>query len=226
MQGVGVDILVVFLLLVGVILLTGASLAGALRATGSGLADTTRMMRALAGRAADPAGRTRARARSRLRASAAERVTVSAPEPAPDELVVRATHVEGPSQEDRRAELEDAAGGIGGDGAQPAVDARAGELGRRAVRRTSRRRSPGSRAPIRPTLTPQGRLRDAVTDDPDFVWELPDAGKLLTRSTGEQARPDTAGQERIATSLVEALGHFGVQAKVIGTVAGPAHHAL
>jgi S-DNA-T family DNA segregation ATPase FtsK/SpoIIIE len=43
----------------------------------------------------------------------------------------------------------------------------------------------------------------------------------LTRSTGEQARPDTAGQERTATSLVEALGHFGVDAKVIGTVAGP-----
>ena len=70
-------------------------------------------------------------------------------------------------------------------------------------------------------LTPQGRLRDAVTDDPDFVWRLPDAARLLTRSSGEQSRPDTAGQERIATSLVEALGHFGVQAKVIGTVAGP-----
>ena len=35
-QNVGVDILVVFLLLAGVILLTGASLASALRATGSG----------------------------------------------------------------------------------------------------------------------------------------------------------------------------------------------
>ncbi len=46
-QDVGVGILVVFLLLVGMILLTGASLGGALRATGSGVADTTRMMRAL-----------------------------------------------------------------------------------------------------------------------------------------------------------------------------------
>nr|MBA3809840.1 DNA translocase FtsK [Solirubrobacterales bacterium] len=70
-------------------------------------------------------------------------------------------------------------------------------------------------------LTPQGRLRGAVTDDPDFVWERPDASKLLTRSTSEQSRPDTAGQARTATSLIEALGHFGVQAKVIGTVAGP-----
>jgi S-DNA-T family DNA segregation ATPase FtsK/SpoIIIE len=71
------------------------------------------------------------------------------------------------------------------------------------------------------SLTPQGRLRGSVTDDPDFVWELPDAAGLLTRSSAEQTRPDTAGQERTATNLVEALGHFGVQAKVIGTVAGP-----
>jgi S-DNA-T family DNA segregation ATPase FtsK/SpoIIIE len=60
-----------------------------------------------------------------------------------------------------------------------------------------------------------------VTDDPDFVWQLPEAAALLTRSSAEHLRPDTAGQERIATNLVEALGHFGVQAKVIGTVAGP-----
>jgi S-DNA-T family DNA segregation ATPase FtsK/SpoIIIE len=70
-------------------------------------------------------------------------------------------------------------------------------------------------------LTPQGRLRGSVTDDPDFVWSVPNAAGLLTRSSAEQTRPDTAGQERIATHLVEALGHFGVQAKVIGTVAGP-----
>ncbi len=70
-------------------------------------------------------------------------------------------------------------------------------------------------------LTPQGRLRDAVTDDPDFHWELPDAERLLTRSTSEQSRPDTAGQAQVAAGLVEALGHFGVEAKVIGTVTGP-----
>ena len=58
-QDVGVDILVVFLLLVGVILLTGASLGGALRATGSGVVDTTRMMRALAGAAAGRADASR-----------------------------------------------------------------------------------------------------------------------------------------------------------------------
>ncbi len=47
-QTVGVDILVVFLALVGVVLLTGASLAAVLRATGSGLVDTSRVLRARA----------------------------------------------------------------------------------------------------------------------------------------------------------------------------------
>ena len=70
-------------------------------------------------------------------------------------------------------------------------------------------------------LTPQGRYRGSVTDDPEFVWQRPDARTLLTRSGAEAERPDTTGQERTARALVEALGHFGVQAKVIGTVAGP-----
>ncbi|MGH2967918.1 MAG: DNA translocase FtsK, partial [Solirubrobacteraceae bacterium] len=69
-------------------------------------------------------------------------------------------------------------------------------------------------------LTPQGRYRPAVTDAPDFEWTVPDP-RFLKRSSGEASRPDTAGQEKTAAQLVEALGHFGVQAKVIGMVAGP-----
>jgi len=218
--GLGVDILALFLLLAAVVLLTGASLAGALRTTGSGLIDTTRRMRALGAarpsRAAqpqpapagiEPAGDL-----------AAEPLGVSVPEPLPEELIVRSTHVEGPSQEDRRRPdpagedvIASASGGAGDADAERAGDAyRAEEEEIAGVAHAD----PAS-------LTPRGRLREAVTEDPDFAWELPNAAKLLTRSTGEQARPDTAGQERIATSLVEALGHFGVQAKVIGTVAGP-----
>jgi len=69
-------------------------------------------------------------------------------------------------------------------------------------------------------LTPQGRLRASITDEPDFVWRVPDP-RFLTRSSAESARPDTAGQEKVAAQLIEALGHFGVQARVIGMVAGP-----
>jgi DNA segregation ATPase FtsK/SpoIIIE, S-DNA-T family len=232
-QSVGVDILILFLLAVGVVLLTGASLAAVLRATGNGLVDTSRVLRARAS-ALEQASRGIQEERSQ-RAQARSRHTdgesVQPPEPAPDELIVRATHVEAPSvdgspptldpwatdeaQEPAEAEQEQDAADRE-QGAFAAVDLRASDEA------DASEDDGGEAEPVDESLlTPQGRLRDVVTDDPDFVWELPGAERILTRSTAEQARPDTAGQERTATSLIEALGHFGVQAKVIGTVAGP-----
>jgi len=231
-QSVGVDILILFLLVVGVVLLTGASLAATLRATGNGLVDTSRVLRARAS-ALEQASRgiqEERSQRSQAKARDTDGESVQPPEPAPDELIVRATHVEAPSvdgtpptldpwatdeQEDAvEAEAEAEETPDGEEGAFAAVDLRAQDEPDAAGETTAE--------PIdESTLTPQGRLRDVVTDDPDFVWELPGAERILTRSTAEQARPDTAGQERTATSLIEALGHFGVQAKVIGTVAGP-----
>ncbi|MGH2903327.1 MAG: DNA translocase FtsK, partial [Solirubrobacteraceae bacterium] len=220
-QSVGVDILVVFLFLVGVILLTGASLASAVRATGSGVADTTRMLKAH-------------RPRSASTESAppfAQPESLHPPEPGPEQLIVRATHVEAPSLDEPPAWESDPV--------DEPIDGPVGEIEARDDRDYPNAGeqaedpaeldppggegtdSTGVSAVDPEQLTPQGRLREAVTDDPDFVWELPAAEKLLARSTAEQTRPDTAGQERTASSLTEALGHFGVQAKVIGTVAGP-----
>ncbi len=224
-QDVGVDILVVFLLLTGVILLTGASIASVIRATGSGLVDTTRMVRRRREREPQARARTCARARRRGRdrgragrlVAAAARARAGGADRARDARRGARARL---ARRGRAAASEEA----------PEPDRRARRRGDeprrgRARMRRGRARSPGvahadpgGRAD---QLTPQGRLRGSVTDDPDFVWELPDAARLLTRSSAEQTRPDTAGQERIATNLVEALGHFGVQAKVIGTVAGP-----
>ncbi len=232
-QDVGVGILVVFLLLVGVVLITGASLGGTLRATGAGVVETTRMMRTLGARHAageePPDGRDAAAEEGDfdLDAYAAALPGMQPPEPGAGELVVRATHVEGPGQdtdevaaishEDLAPERGDEAerGALAGAATEPADEAEpsVGEEEHEDITGVART-DPGA-------LTPQGRLRDAVTDDPEFVWERPDASKLLTRSSSEQTRPDTAGQAQTATALVEALGHFGVQAKVIGTVAGP-----
>jgi S-DNA-T family DNA segregation ATPase FtsK/SpoIIIE len=217
-QDLGVGILVVFLLLVGAILLTGASLATALRATGNGLLDTTRIVRRIGAPARvgpDPR-------RELLRDLPGEAPT---PEPDERELIVRATHVEAPShdwqaEEAEPAELDE----------PPAPDQSAASAGGEAPEREEHvadqddeeeEQIAGVAHADPAELTPQGRLRGAVTDDPSFVWNLPEAARLLTRSNAEQTRPDTAGQERIATALVEALGHFGVEAKVIGTVAGP-----
>jgi S-DNA-T family DNA segregation ATPase FtsK/SpoIIIE len=248
-QQVGVDILVVFLFVVGVILLTGASLATALRATGSGMVDSTRILVAAArGGAAGGELSERARARLRLASLDAEAPAdmdelsgidpLLPPEPEPGKLVVRATHVEAPSLDGGRPlgpvdpwaqeESADAAGETArASERELAVDEQSveedGEEMERADEDRERARMAGSgvAAVDAGDLTPQGRLRERVTDDPDFVWRLPEASRVLSRSTAEQARPDTAGQERTAVSLVEALGHFGVQAKVIGTVAGP-----
>jgi S-DNA-T family DNA segregation ATPase FtsK/SpoIIIE len=228
-QDVGVDILVVFLALAALILLTGASLAGILRATGNGLADTTRMVRA--------AGERRSGARARAGGApgaAGEDAALQPPEPEPERLIVRATHVEAPSHDGGANPVApvDWEQGIAppppetdpfADEPEPESDPAAAE--RAAAQRGGEDLEDEELAGVARAdaadLTPAGRYRSAVTDDPDFEWELPDATRLLSRSSAEQTRPDTAGQERIATSLVEALGHFGVQAKVIGTVAGP-----
>jgi DNA segregation ATPase FtsK/SpoIIIE, S-DNA-T family len=67
LQEVGADILVVFLLVTGVLLLTGATVAGVLRATGEGIGSTSRRVRqstgAFAGLAASRVPRTEPRRR-------------------------------------------------------------------------------------------------------------------------------------------------------------------
>ena len=79
----------------------------------------------------------------------------------------------------------------------------------------------GPAEPVEPEqLTPQGRYRPEVTESPDFVWQLPDPA-MLTRSSEDASRPDTAGQEKVAAQLLEALGHFNIEARVVGMVAGP-----
>src|SRR5205814_9994902 len=67
-------------------------------------------------------------------------------------------------------------------------------------------------------LTPQGRFRSSVTEADDFEYSPP-SQSVLTRSRGKET-VDTRGQQRTASQLVEALGHFGVEAQVVGTVAG------
>jgi hypothetical protein len=106
-QGVGVGILDVFLLLVGVVLITGASLGGALRATGNGVVETTRMMRALGARHAEPQDEQPPGEDFDLDAYAAALPGMHPPEPGVGELVVRATHVEGPGQETDELEAID-----------------------------------------------------------------------------------------------------------------------
>ena len=82
----------------------------------------------------------------------------------------------------------------------------------------------GRASPVRRPISRRRAYRPSVTDSPDFEWTVPDAARPEALVGGGGAA-DTAGQEKIAAQLIEALGHFGVEARVIGKVAGP-HHAL
>jgi S-DNA-T family DNA segregation ATPase FtsK/SpoIIIE len=69
-------------------------------------------------------------------------------------------------------------------------------------------------------LTPMGNKRSAVTESEEVDYELPVADRVLEQGSGERG-PDKGDHERVAKNLLEALGHFGVEAKLVGVVSGP-----
>jgi S-DNA-T family DNA segregation ATPase FtsK/SpoIIIE len=200
---VGAEVLAVFLLLAGVLLLTGAGAAGLVRATRDGFAGTTHVLRRTTEEWANTMAGKAAGAPDVAAGQAPLPDALLPPEPDTSELVVRATHVEAPPfQAAKEPEpLQEGEEEEGGE-AVAAVE------------------EPGLLAASEDDLTPQGRYRASITDDPEFLWRVPSA-RFLVRSTGEAARPDTAGQEQVARTLLETLGHFGISAQVVGRVTGP-----
>jgi S-DNA-T family DNA segregation ATPase FtsK/SpoIIIE len=174
----GVDVLAVFFFLAAVLLLTGASIAGVLKATSTTVVDTTRSLKRPVRVPPEPV----------FEEPRVTRIVDDPQEKFPDLFEQTEEEPEEDEHEPSAAEVEAATRAIEVD---PEED-----------------------------LTPQGRYRPHVTDSPDFEWVVP-TPDTLTRSSAEQAKPDTAGQSETARNLVEALGHFGVEAKVIGTVSGP-----
>jgi DNA segregation ATPase FtsK/SpoIIIE, S-DNA-T family len=213
----GAHIVAIFLFLAALLLLTGATIAGVLNATRTSIRGTTRALR--------ETGAGLGALAPRPGEAAPPQDPVRPPEPEdPQKLVVRATHVEAPPI-DGPERFPD----LFGKAPPPATAAAGGEEAApdpAPVEPREEAEQPGvTRAQPAPevdekALTPQGRYRAAVTEDPDFEWELPDP-RLLKRSNGEAAKPDTTGQEQVAAQLVETLGHFGIEAKVIGTITGP-----
>jgi len=127
LQEVGADILVMFLFVTGLLLLTGATVAGVLRATGEGMASTSRRMRRSTGELAGLVGRRAPRTEPRRRRGqgrsgpvseasgvgplGSETVAHGAPGEGADGLrppevepIVRATHVEVPPRRDEEEE--------------------------------------------------------------------------------------------------------------------------
>ncbi|HEX5609400.1 MAG TPA: DNA translocase FtsK [Solirubrobacterales bacterium] len=69
-----------------------------------------------------------------------------------------------------------------------------------------------------PGTTPMGKSRGVTTSD-EIDYRPPPA-KALERGKGDKG-PDPRDQEAIGRKLIEALGHFGVEAKIVGVVSGP-----
>jgi S-DNA-T family DNA segregation ATPase FtsK/SpoIIIE len=206
LSAAGADILAVFLLLAAVILLSGATLASVLLAGRARAAEAVRRseLTMATRRAATHAGRGRLTVDE-------EDEPFLVPEPDGGQLVITATHVEAPAMDETDEHEQLHFEPEGPPELEPEPEEAMDEAGEPASRRPN----------VSPEdLTPQGRYRAQVTDDPEFEWRLP-SPRVLTRSTADQARPDTAGQEQVARQLIEALGHFGVEAKVVGRVTGP-----
>ncbi|MBI4898776.1 MAG: DNA translocase FtsK 4TM domain-containing protein [Actinobacteria bacterium] len=123
------------------------------------------------------------------------------PEPPGVEPVVRATHVEAPALDD-----DPDAGAAG----EPEVEV----------------------SLVVPDVEPDPVIAESdasdaeegaelnVTESDGVAYRLPDS-KLLERSKDRPKGEDHAAQEKVARQLTEALGHFGVESKLVGTVAGP-----
>jgi DNA segregation ATPase FtsK/SpoIIIE, S-DNA-T family len=198
----GAHTIAIFLFTAAVLLLTGASVAGVVKATSDSISSTTREVRTavqrrrpateeLSALELGPPPRARALAR-----------TLPENEGALPDVLGDAEDLD-PTPEWAEPETLPAP-----EEARLAEDPETDEPG---VARTT---------PTEEQLTPQGRYRASVTESPEFEWTIPDTA-FLKRSSAEANRPDTAGQEKVAAQLTEALGHFGVEARVIGKVAGP-----
>ncbi len=198
----GSHILFVFLLLAGILLITGASIAGVVQTTREAATTTSERVRRLSTAVTAPLPGT----------PLAE--PVEPPEPEDREPVVRATHVEAPALDgsERYPDLYE-----GPDEPEPDDEPEEEPWGEPEVESLPEPEPDGD--PEQGELTPMGNRRSAVTEADDYDYRMPKPS-FLKRSNGAQ-KVDTKGIERTGTALVEALSHFKLDARVIGTVTGP-----
>jgi S-DNA-T family DNA segregation ATPase FtsK/SpoIIIE len=201
----GSHILFVFLALAGILLITGASVAGVVQATREAATTTTERVRRISTGVTAPLPGT------------AVADPVEPPEPEDREPVVRATHVEAPALDgsERYPDLY----GAPDEPELESEDEPEGDEPWEEPEIESLPEPEPAPAAAQDELTPMGNRRSAVTEADDYDYRLP-TPSFLKRSSGAQ-KVDTKGIERIGGQLVEALTHFKVDARVIGTVTGP-----
>lgn len=247
---IGTHIFALFLMLAGVLLLTGASLAGILKATGGTVAGTvaesTRALRATRPEPEPEVKATRTR-KPRVKvpgegsdddlvvkATHVEAPSLDGTERYPD------LFGDDPAPEDapkaRKGKKKDAApeGEAAGDvdafvpepdpeptPEEAAKDAEVDDAVMATDELPDLEQPLDDDEPYEPgQLELPGARSVGEGDDEEIEYVVPDP-RVLTRSSSDQIRPDTSQNEKTAASLVEALSHFKIDARVVGTVSGP-----
>ncbi|MFI5027580.1 MAG: DNA translocase FtsK [Solirubrobacterales bacterium] len=202
---VGARIATVLTLLVGALLVTGTSISSLLRGRGRGARPLV-----IGGRDAPPtANRDRDDRRERkthsdfeTRAGATDVMSTYPDEEAFAPTVALADEDDNPYHDD------DGPAGSGGGAKEPAEDDAAVHTPAEG----------GASTAELPVLTPMGNKRGVTTSEQ--IDYRPPPAKVLERGKADSG-PDPRDHDAIGRRLVETLGHFGVEAKIVGIVSGP-----
>jgi S-DNA-T family DNA segregation ATPase FtsK/SpoIIIE len=205
---VGARIFTILILLVGGILLTGTSVSTLARGVGRGVKATFRGVFHGSDAAARTVARTHAdwREQRQTRSEAATlagETDVMSSYPDTDEFEPTVQLAEEPEDEPDLAIAAD-------DFDRELEDISTSEEDAVAIDPTPE--------PEQIALTPMGEKRGVTTSD-EIDYRPPPA-KALERGKGDKG-PDPRDQEITGRKLVETLGHFGVEAKIVGVVSGP-----
>jgi DNA segregation ATPase FtsK/SpoIIIE, S-DNA-T family len=204
---VGARIFTVLILLAGAMLLTGTSVSALARGVGRGIGALSRWIFHGGGDAARTVARTHAdwreqrQTRAEETAAAATDVMSTYPDTDEFEPTVQMTDGDGFDAEvfDAETEVEAVAE------EEPAAEDDDPPI-------------PPEEPGEQPALTPMGNARGVTTSEE--IDYRPPSPKVLERGKGDKG-PDPRDHEAVGRKLVETLGHFGVEAKIIGVVSGP-----
>jgi S-DNA-T family DNA segregation ATPase FtsK/SpoIIIE len=201
---VGARIATLLMLVVGAVLITGTSISAIFRGLGRGLRRTARGGRDVAQTLVD-GRRARREEGTRLLETQAGPTDVMSAYPEMDELEPTVTVAEGGPGEEP-FEIEPA-----GDSARAEGPVEEPSPGAGAEMQEGANAEPGG-------LTPLGSKRGVTTSEE--IEYAPPPPKVLERGRSDRG-PDPRDHDAIGRKLVETLGHFGVEATIVGIVSGP-----
>ncbi len=192
---VGARIFTVLILVTGVVLVTGTSIGTILRGFGRGVRGAVRGGRGMA-ETVVMSREDRGRTGDELETRAAPTDVMSAyPEDDDFEPTVAIGHDFDSEVEEAETSSEPAA--------EPEAAADSGE---------------GAPTTETPALTPMGKPRGVTTSE-EIDYRPPPAN-ALEKGRADKG-PDPRDHDAVGRRLVEALGHFGVEARIVGIVSGP-----